>query len=101
MASPIYFSVQHEDEHMPVPVELVYHVFLHVCLRDSSATFVADPSVCGHSPGKGVHFPSHYLSKATSCALYFSKHRKLLPLLKIALPDKNKYLETERLFLGF
>lgn len=69
MSSLIYFSVQHEDEHMSVPVEPVYHVLLHDYLHDSSATFSADPLVCGHSQGKGVRFLNHSLSKATSCAI--------------------------------
>lgn len=81
--------------------ELVYCVLLHHCLHDSSATLSAAPLVCVHAQGKGVHFQSRSLSKATRCALYFSKHKKFHPLLKFALPDKNKYFGTERLFLGF
>lgn len=90
MLSLIYFSVQHEDEQMPVPAEPLYHVLLREGLHDSRAMFSVDPLACGHSQGKGMHFPSHSLSKATSSALCFSKHRKLLPLTKFALPDKNK-----------
>lgn len=82
-------------------VEPVSHVHLHDSLHNSGAIFSADPLDCSHSQGKGMYFPSHSLSKASRCAFYFSKHRKLLSLLKFDLPDKNKYLETERLFLGF